>query len=127
MLPVVFVYTKSGKKEVYMGILKKSYPYYKRIYGILALCILLGLTQGVIGLVEPQIVTLIVDNVINPALGEKPESNSSIFAFLIEDIPQENLWEMMFILVGVFSVVSASVFCNILYPLEYSTLFFYKV
>ncbi len=85
-----------------MGILKKSYPYYKRIYGILALCILLGLTQGVIGLVEPQIVTLIVDNVINPALGEKPESNSSIFAFLIEDIPQENLWEMMFILVGVF-------------------------
>ena len=47
-----------------MGILKKSYPYYKRIYGILALCILLGLTQGVIGLVEPQIVTLIVDNVI---------------------------------------------------------------
>ena len=85
-----------------MGILKKSYPYYKRIYGILALCILLGLTQGVIGLVEPQIVTLIVDNVINPALGEKPESNSSIFAFLIEGVPKGNLWQMMFILTGVF-------------------------
>ncbi len=85
-----------------MGILKKSYPYYKRIYGILAICILFGLTQGVIQIVEPQIVTLIVDNVINPALGAKPVQNSSVFAFLIEDIPQGNLWQMMFILTGVF-------------------------
>lgn len=59
---------KTGKKEVSMGILKKSYPYYKRIYGVLVLCILFGLTQGVIGLIEPQIVTLIVDNVINRRL-----------------------------------------------------------
>lgn len=85
-----------------MGILKKSYPYYKKIYGILLICILFGLTQGVIGLVEPQIVTLIVDNVINPALGAKPVENSSIFAFLIEDMPQDNLWQIMFTLTGVF-------------------------
>ncbi len=85
-----------------MGILKKSYPYYKRIYGILAICILFGLTQGVIQIVEPQIVTLIVDNVINPALGAKPVQNSSVFAFLVKDIPPGNLWQMMFILTGVF-------------------------
>lgn len=85
-----------------MGILKKSYPYYKRIYGILAICILFGLTQGIIQIVEPQIVTLIVDDVINPALGAKPVQNSSIFAFLVKDIPPGNLWQMMFILTGVF-------------------------
>lgn len=85
-----------------MGILKKSYPYYKKIYGILIICILFGLTQGIIGLVEPQIITLVVDNVINPALGAKPVKNSSIFAFLIEGVPKDNLWQMMFILTGVF-------------------------
>ena len=85
-----------------MEILKKSYPYYKRIYGILAICILFGLTQGLIQIVEPQIVTLIVDNVINPALGAEPAENSSIFAFLVKDIPPGNLWQMMFILTGVF-------------------------
>lgn len=85
-----------------MSVLRKSFPYYKKIYGILILCIFFGLMQGVIGLIEPQIVTLIVDNVINPALGQQPKENSSIFAFLIEDIPQDHLWEMMCILVGVF-------------------------
>ncbi len=85
-----------------MEILKKSYPYYKRIYGILAICILFGLTQGLIQIVEPQIVTLIVDNVINPALVAEPAENSSIFAFLVKDIPPGNLWQMMFILTGVF-------------------------
>lgn len=60
---------------------------------------------GVVGLVEPQIVTLIVDNVINPALGKSPQANSSIFSFLIEDIPAGNLWEMMTVLVGVFLLI----------------------
>lgn len=85
-----------------MNILKKAYPYYGKIYGILILCIFLGLMQGIVSLVEPQIITLIVDNVINPALGKSPEPNSSIFTFLIRDIPEENLWQMMGVLVGVF-------------------------
>lgn len=85
-----------------MDILKKAFPYYGRIYGILILCIFLGLMQGVVALIEPQVITLIVDRVINPALGEKPEADSSIFAFLIEDIPADHLWEMMTVLVGVF-------------------------
>lgn len=82
-----------------MRVLKKAYPYYGRIYGILIVCICFGLVQGIVGLVEPQIVTLIVDNVINPALGKSPQANSSIFSFLIEDIPAGNLWQMMTVLV----------------------------
>lgn len=88
-----------------MRVLKKAYPYYGRIYGVLIVCICFGLMQGVVGLVEPQIVTLIVDNVINPALGKSPQANSSIFSFLIEDIPAGNLWEMMTVLVGVFLLI----------------------
>ena len=85
-----------------MSIIKKAYPYFGKIYGILILCILLGLMQGVVSLIEPQIITLIVDRVINPALGKSPEENSSIFSFLIEDIPAGNLWEIMWVLAGVF-------------------------
>lgn len=85
-----------------MSILKKAYPYYGKIYGVLVICIIFGLMQSVVRLVEPQIVTLIVDNVINPALGKSPEPNSSIFSFLIADIPAGNLWEIMTVLVGVF-------------------------
>jgi len=85
-----------------MNILKKSYPYYGKIYGILILCIFLGLMQGIVSIVEPQIITLIVDNVINPALGKSPAPNSSIFAFLIRDIPANQLWKIMGVLAGVF-------------------------
>ena len=85
-----------------MSIFKKAYPYFGKIYGILILCILLGLMQGVVSIIEPQIITLIVDRVINPALGKSPEENSSIFSFLIEDIPAGNLWEIMGVLAGVF-------------------------
>lgn len=85
-----------------MSILKKAYPYYGKIYGVLIICIIFGLMQSVVRLVEPQIVTLIVDNVINPALGKSPEPNSSIFAPLIADIPAGNLWEIMTVLVGAF-------------------------
>ena len=85
-----------------MTILKKAYPYYGKIYGVLIVCIIFGLMQSVVRLVEPQIVTLIVDNVINPALGKSPEPNSSIFSPIIADIPAGNLWEIMTVLVGAF-------------------------
>ena len=88
-----------------MSILKKAYPYYGKIYGVLVICILFGLMQSVVRLVEPQIVTLIVDNVINPALGKSPEPNSSIFAAFIVDIPAGNLWEIMTVLVGILLII----------------------
>lgn len=85
-----------------MKILKKAYPYYGRIYHILILCMIFGLARGVVELIEPQVVALIVDEVINPALGHFVQPNSSIFAFLIEGIPKEHVWEKMGILSGVF-------------------------
>lgn len=85
-----------------LQILKKSFPYYGKIYGVLTLCVILGLFQGVVGLVEPQIITLMVDRVINPALGKEAEYGSSIFAFAIEGVPADDYWTMMFILAGWF-------------------------
>lgn len=85
-----------------LEILKKSFPYYGKIYGTLTLCVILGLFQGVVGLVEPQIITLMVDRVINPALGKEAEYGSSIFAFAIEGVPADDYWTMMFILAGWF-------------------------
>lgn len=98
------------RNEVHMSILKKAFPYYKKIYGVLAICTLFGLMQGVVSLIEPQIVTLIVDRVINPALGREPVENSSIFSFLIQGIPAGNLWEIMGVLVSVFLLFMAAYF-----------------
>ncbi len=83
-------------------IFKKAFPYYGKIYGILLLCVLLGLVQGVVSLVEPQIITLMVDRVINPALGKQPEYGSSIFSFVIEGFDKTDYWGMLFALSGVF-------------------------
>lgn len=85
-----------------LQIFKKSFPYYGKIYGVLILCVLLGLVQGVVALVEPQIITLMVDRVINPALGKEAQYGSSIFSFAIENVPQNDYWTMMFILAGLF-------------------------
>lgn len=85
-----------------LQIIKKAFPYYGKIYGVLILCIMLGLVQGVVALVEPQIITLMVDRVINPALGKEAEYGSSIFAFAIENVPADDYWTMMFILAGLF-------------------------
>ncbi len=83
-------------------IFKKAFPYYGKIYGVLFLCVLLGLVQGVVALIEPQIITLLVDRVINPALGKQPEYGSSMFAFTIANVPSDDYWTMMFILTGWF-------------------------
>lgn len=85
-----------------LNIYKKSYLYYGRIYPVLIVCVFLGLMQGVVALIEPQIISLVVDRVINPAFGNEPKENSSIFMFLIEDIPSDDLWQIMWVLVGTF-------------------------
>lgn len=93
-----------------LEICKKSSPYYKRIYPILFICVILGLFQGILTLVTPQIVSIIVDRVINPALGKAPVENSSIFMFLIRDIPADNLWKIMLVLVTTFIIFIVTYF-----------------
>lgn len=80
--------------------MKKTYPYYGKIYGILILCTLLGFVQSLLSLVEPQIISLILDSVITPALGGKANANSSIFYPLIQGRDQADLWGTLWILVG---------------------------
>ena len=50
-------------------------------------------------LVEPQIISLMVDNVINPALGKSASENSSIFYFTIQDKNPEDLWGILLTLI----------------------------
>ena len=83
-------------------IYKKNFKYYGKIYPVLIICTILGLVQGVVALIEPQIISLMVDRVINPAFGEAPKENRSIFMGFIEDIPQDNLWKIMGVLVSIF-------------------------
>lgn len=82
-----------------LHVFKKAFPYYGRIYGVLILCTLLGLVQSVLMLVEPQIISLMVDKVINPALGKASEDNSSIFYFVIKGYEQTDYWGMLVALV----------------------------
>ncbi len=83
-------------------VLKSSFPYYAKKMWIFVICAIMGLMRMVILLIEPQIISLIVDRVINPALGNEPVKNASIFSFLIEDIPSDNLWLTMGVLVATF-------------------------
>lgn len=83
-----------------LQLFKKSFPYYGKIYPILIGCVLLGFVQEIVALVEPQIITLMVDRVVNPALGKAPEYGSSIFSFVLKGKDPNDLWSMMFSLVG---------------------------
>ncbi len=54
------------------------------------LATLFGLFRVVILLITPQVVALLVDRVITPLLGGEQKNTSSIFYFLIEDVPADN-------------------------------------
>ncbi len=66
---------------------KNSFPYFKKTMPVQVLAMLFGLFRVVILLVTPQVVALLVDRVITPLLGGTPKNTSSIFFFLIKDIP----------------------------------------
>jgi len=101
------------KKPEASRALLKTLHYYRSIYPHLLFCTFIGLSRMAIMLIEPQIISLMVDRVIKPALGGKPVDNSSIFLFLIRDIPKDNLWEIM----GVLS--AAFIFFMIIYFLTF--------
>ena len=90
------------KKDHYI---LKSFQYYKKISFFLVFCALLGLTRVGIQLVEPQIISLMVDRVIKPASGSPPVENSSIFSFLIDGMPADRLWPIMGVLSAAFFIL----------------------
>ena len=61
---------------------------------------------------EPQILALIVDRVINPAFGEEPTANSSIFSFLIDNLPADDYDAILARLVGMMFVLMAVYFVS---------------
>lgn len=89
---------KQQEEQNQVHYIKRSLMYYRSIWGWLIFCAIIGLSRMGILLVEPQIISLMVDRVIKPALGGKPVENSSIFSFLIRDIPSDHLWEIMAVL-----------------------------
>jgi len=91
-------------------VLKSSLRYFKKYVPMFLLCMLLGLGMTVTMILEPQVISLIVDRVITPALGGEASNNSSMFLWLVKDIPTDHYWETLGVLVLAFLVLIAVYF-----------------
>lgn len=87
-----------------MELLKNAYPYFKKYIPIHIFCILLGLTRMIIMLIQPQIISLMVDRVIQPMFGVQSTGNSSIFSFTIEKYAENEYGNIFFTLVLLFLI-----------------------
>lgn len=85
-----------------MNLLKHAYPYFKKYIPVHILCIFLGLTRMMIMLIQPQIISLMVDRVIQPLFGVKSTGNSSIFAFAIEGYAEDAYGDIFLTLILLF-------------------------
>lgn len=94
------------------NLFKDTYPYFKKYIGVHIFCCVLSAIRMVVLVAEPQILALIVDRVINPAFGEEPTANSSIFSFLIDDLPADDYDAILAHLVGMMFVLMAVYFVS---------------
>ena len=94
------------------NLFKDTYPYFKKYIGVHIFCCVLSAIRMVVLVAEPQILALIVDRVINPAFGEEPPANSSIFSFLIDDLPADDYDAILARLVGMMFVLMAVYFVS---------------
>lgn len=94
------------------NLFKDTYPYFKKYIGVHIFCCVLSAIRMVVLVAEPQILALIVDRVINPAFGEEPTANSSIFSFLIDDLPADDYDAILARLVGMMFVLMAVYFVS---------------
>lgn len=91
-------------------LIKNTMPYFRKYIPLHIFGYLLGFVHMMVLLIEPQILSLLVDKVINPAFGQEPVDNSSFFGFVIADVPENDYWTIFFRLSGVFLVVLAVFF-----------------
>lgn len=89
---------------------KNSFPYFKKYMPVQVLATLLGLFRVVILLVTPQVVSLLVDRVITPLLGGTAKGTSSIFFFLIADVPADDYIRIFWILAATLLVFAVLFF-----------------
>lgn len=94
------------------NLFKDTYPYFKKYIGVHIFCCVLSAIRMVVLVAEPQILALIVDRVINPAFGEEPTANSSIFSFLIDDLSADDYDAILARLVGMMFVLMAVYFVS---------------
>lgn len=92
------------------NLFKDTYPYFKKYIWIHIFCCVLSAIRMVVLVAEPQILALIVDRVINPAFGEEPATNSSVFSFLIDDLPADDYHAILTRLVGMMFLLMAVYF-----------------
>jgi ATP-binding cassette subfamily B protein len=86
-------------------LVKNTMPYFQKYIPLHILGYIMGFVHMVVLLIEPQILALLVDKVINPAFGQEPAENSSFFNFVIADVPQDDYWTIFFRLSSVFLIV----------------------
>ncbi len=89
---------------------KNSFPYFKKTMPVQVLAILFGLFRVVILLVTPQVISLLVDRVVTPLLGGESKNTSSIFYFLIKDIPADNYIKIFWVLAATLLVFAVLFF-----------------
>lgn len=86
-------------------LMKNTMPYFRKYIPLHILGYLLGFIHMLVLLIEPQILALLVDKVINPAFGQEPADNSSFLNFVIADVPTTDYWTIFFRLSSVFLIV----------------------
>lgn len=85
-----------------MNVFKQAFKYFKKYTGLYLLSIILGLMRTCVWLLLPQVLSLIVDRVLNPLFGAQPEMNSSILSFLIDGFAPTEYYKIFGVLAAVF-------------------------
>ncbi len=83
-------------------IFKKAFKYYKSAYPAMIFHTLLGFCNSTMMLLEPQILSLMVDSIVVPALGGEVVQNTSVLSFLVEGV--DGSWQKLWRLAAAFAI-----------------------
>lgn len=104
------------KKFRKKGVFAKTLPYFKNYMWGFWVGIVLSLLSTVAMLLMPQIPQLIIDRIINPALGEKAVySDSNVFSFLLDGYAEDDYFGMLKVM-----LICMAVVCLVKYVTHYA-------
>ncbi|MDR0425682.1 MAG: ABC transporter ATP-binding protein/permease [Clostridiales bacterium] len=79
-----------------MNVIRKSWKYYKRYWPDFLLVFSFVFIQLGLGILMPQIPQLIIDRILNPALGAAPVySSGNVFSFVLDGYAPDDYWGML--------------------------------
>lgn len=90
-----------------MSVATESLRRFKRYIPGIVLGILLGVVVNVCIALAPLIPTLLIDKVINPALGADKANSSNVFSILLNGYAPDDYWGMFIVLAILFVVILA--------------------